>query len=391
MNEQGPVSGVAALADEMTAWRHDIHAHPETAFEEVRTAALVERLLGEFGCAVHTGLARTGVVGVLRNGAGPAIGLRADMDALDVTERTGLDYASTHPGKMHACGHDGHTAMLLGAAKHLSATRNFQGTVVFIFQPAEEGVGGAREMVADGLFERFPVDAVYGLHNWPGMDLGTFAVKPGAMMAAYDSFDATVTGVGAHGGMPHLGVDPIVVAAQLIEAWQSVTSRTLNPLHAAVLSVTQIHAGDAYNVIPEQVELKGALRTFDEETRARAWARMEELGHGIAQAHGAAFSLERKASYPVTRNTAEESEHAARAAAQVVGVENVRRDFAPSMGAEDFAYMLNVCPGSYVWMGIGPGAGGCMLHNPAYDFNDDALVLGASYWVRLAESLLAPG
>jgi hippurate hydrolase len=384
----GLVPGIKALVDEMTRWRHDIHAYPETAFEERRTAALVAELLKDFGCEVHTGLAKTGVVGVLKNGSGPAVGLRADMDALHVVEQTGLAYASTHPGKMHACGHDGHSAMLLGAAKHLSATRTFKGTVVFIFQPAEEGEGGARVMVEEGLFKRFPVDGVYGLHNWPGMDVGTFAVKAGPMMAAYDSFNATVIGHGAHGGMPHLGVDPVVVAAQVISAWQSISSRMLDPFDAVVISVTQVHAGDAYNVIPDKVEMKGALRSFDANVRDQAWACMETLGQGIAKGYGATFKLERQETYPATINSVQEAENAALAAAQVVGEDNVQRAPAPSMGAEDFAYMLQDRPGCYAWLGNGPGESGCTLHNPHYDFNDSALAYGASYWVRLVENLL---
>lgn len=384
----GLVSDIEALVGEMTRWRHDIHAHPETAFEERRTAALVAGLLKDFGCEVHTGLAKTGVVGVLKNGDGPAVALRADMDALHVVEQTGLTYASTYLGKMHACGHDGHSAMLLGAAKHLSATRTFKGTVVFIFQPAEEGEGGARVMVEEGLFKRFPVDGVYGLHNWPGMDVGTFAVKAGPMMAAYDSFNATVIGHGAHGGMPHLGVDPVVVAAQVISAWQSISSRMLDPFDAVVISVTQVHAGDAYNVIPDRVEMKGALRSFDANVRNQAWTRMEALGQGIAKGYGATFKLELQETYPATINSVQEAENAALAAAQVVGEDNVQRAPAPSMGAEDFAYMLQDQPGCYAWLGNGPGESGCTLHNSHYDFNDAALAYGASYWVRLVENLL---
>ena len=386
--DTGLIPGIQSLVGEMTRWRHDIHAHPETAYEEERTAALVAGLLKDFGCEVHTGLAKTGVVGILKNGDGPTIGLRADMDALHVHEQTGLDYASIHPGKMHACGHDGHTAMLLGAAKHLCATRSFNGMVVFIFQPAEEGEGGARVMVEEGLFKRFPVNGVYGLHNWPGMDVGTMAVKPGPMMAAYDSFDATITGHGAHGGMPHLGIDSIVIAAQIVSAWQSISSRMLDPFDAAVISVTQIHAGDAYNVIPEVVEMKGALRSFDAKVRDKAWTRMEQLGKGIAQGYGATFDLKLLESYPATINTPQEAEFAALAAAQVVGEENVQRAPAPSMGAEDFAYMLQDQPGCYAWLGNGPGVSGCTLHNPLYNFNDAALAYGASYWVRLVENQL---
>ena len=382
-------SGIETYVDLMKSWRRDIHAHPETAFEEVRTSALVTEQLKSFGMKVHTGLAKTGVVGVLENGEGPSIGLRADMDALFMDELTGLEYASTHQGKMHACGHDGHTAMLLGAAKYLSETKNFQGRVVFIFQPAEEGEGGAKTMVEEGLFERFPVDGVYGLHNWPGMDVGTFAVTPGPIMAAYTSFEARIQGQGAHGGMPHLGVDPVVVASQIITAWQGIVSRTIDPQDAGVISVTQIHAGDAYNVIPDSVELKGAIRSFREDVGDHLWTRMNELASGICSGYGADFTMERHRSYPATINSDTESGLAAMAAAEVVGHENVDHHPVPSMGAEDFAYMLDACPGSYVWMGIGPGEGGCLLHNPKYDFNDDALAVGASYWVKLVENILA--
>ena len=386
---EGLIPGIAALADDMTAWRRDIHAHPEMAFEETRTARLVADKLNSFGIEVHTGLAQTGVVGVLKNGDGPMIGLRADMDALPLIERTGLAYASTHHGKMHACGHDGHTAMLLGAAAHLARERNFTGTVVFIFQPAEEGEGGARVMVEDGLFERFPVERVFGLHNWPGMDVGTFAVKPGPVMAAIEAFDARITGKGAHGGMPHLGLDAVTIAAQVISAWHNIVSRTVDPFEAAVISVTDLHAGEgSCNVIPEHVDFKGALRCFDEDLRTHIWSRMEGIGQGLCQGFGAQFTLKSTGYYPATVNSAEEAEIAAAAAASVVGLDNVQRTFNSSLGAEDFAYMLDERPGCYVWMGNGPGTGGCTLHNPQYDFNDDALAFGASYWVRLVEQQL---
>jgi len=380
--------GIESIVEDMTAWRRDFHAHPETAYEENRTAAIVAEKLSQFGLEVHTGLAKTGVVGVLTNGEGPAIGLRADMDALFIQEQTGLTYASTHADKMHACGHDGHTAMLLGAAKHLAATKAFKGTTVFIFQPAEEGEGGAKMMVEEGLFDQFPVDAVYGLHNWPGMELGTFAIKAGPIMAAYDSFVAEITGHGAHGGMPHLGVDPVVVSAQVISAWQSIVSRTIDPQDAAVISVTQLNAGDAFNVIPDVVRLKGAVRSFRDDVRDHVWSRMEQLGQGICAGFGAEFSLTLHRSYPATVNTDTEAGLATLAATAVVGHQGVDRHPTPSMGAEDFAYMLGVRPGCYVWMGNGPGEGGCMLHNPKYDFNDEALAIGASYWVQLVENLL---
>lgn len=383
------VPGIEALVDDMKTWRRDIHAHPETAFEEHRTASLITDHLHGLGLDVQRGFAKTGVVGVLQNGEGPIIGLRADMDALNIHEQTGLDYASSYPGRMHACGHDGHTAMLLGAAKYLSQTKDFKGTVVFIFQPAEEGEGGAKVMVDDGLFETYPVDAVYGLHNWPGMDVGTFAVAPGPIMAAYDSFEAKIVGHGAHGGMPHLGIDPVVVSAHVITAWQSIVSRNIDPQDAAVISVTQIHAGEAFNVIPDTVRLRGAVRSLNDDVRQRVWTRMGELAEGVCQGFGATFEIHRHESYPATVNSDTESGLAAMAAAQVVGHQNVNHHPVPSMGAEDFAYMLQRKPGCYVWMGNGPGDGGCLLHNPKYDFNDDALTIGASYWVRLVESLLA--
>ena len=386
------IPGVEALVKDMIAWRRDIHAHPETAFEETRTAAIVAEALESFGLEVHTGLAKTGVVGVLKAGDGqtngPAIGLRADMDALHMEEKTGLDYASCHAGKMHACGHDGHTAMLLGAAKYLSQNKTFRGTVVFIFQPAEEGEGGAKVMVEEGLFDTFPVDAVYGLHNWPGMDVGAFAIKSGPVMAAYDSFEAEIAGVGAHGAMPHLGVDPVVISAQIINAWQSIVSRVVDPQEAAVISVTQLNAGDAFNVIPDVVHLKGAVRAFNDDVRTQVWKSMNELANGICQGFGARFTLKRHCSYPPTINSDTETGLAAMAATEVVGHHNVDHHPKPSMGAEDFAYMLQAKPGCYVWMGNGPGTGGCLLHNPQYDFNDDALAVGASYWVKLVESQL---
>ena len=384
----GIIPEVAALADEMTEWRRDLHAHPETAFEESRTSDRVAELLGEWGIEVHRGLAKTGVVGVLKNGDGPSIGLRADMDALHIEERTNLSYSSAHTGKMHACGHDGHTTMLLGAAKHLAESRNFTGTVVFIFQPAEESEGGGRVMVEEGLFEKFPMDSVYGMHNWPGMDAGTFAVRSGPMMAAFDTFEATITGRGTHAAMPHLGIDPIPCAAQIITAWQTIVSRNLDPQEPAVLSVTQINAGDTWNVLPDSVRLRGTFRSFSEDTRETIWRRMGEIGDGIAAGFGAEMELTRHHYYPPTVNTEAETEHAAAAAIAVAGVEQVNRAPVPSMGAEDFGFMLEASKGAYIWIGNGPGEGGCILHNPAYDFNDEILSAGASYWVRLAEMQL---
>lgn len=380
---------IADMKPEMAAWRQDIHAHPELAFEEHRTAEVVAEKLKEFGIEVHAGMAVTGVVGTLKGtGEGPAIAVRADMDALAMQEETGLDYASRHAGKMHACGHDGHTTMLLGAAKYLAETRNFCGTVHFIFQPAEEGAGGAKVMIDEGLFEKFPVDAVYGLHNWPGLPPGEFAVVSGPMMAAADFFEITVTGRGAHGAMPHLGADPVVAAAQIVTAAQTIAARNVDPLQASVVSVTKIHGGDAMNVIPEAVTLAGTTRAFLEPVRDQMEEGLTRIATSIAAAHGCEATVDYQRNYPATVNTSAETELAAAAAAAIVGQENVHRDAAPSMGSEDFAFMLQERPGCYVWMGTGAGENGCFLHNPGYDFNDETLPIGASYWARLIENLL---
>ncbi|HVO13785.1 MAG TPA: M20 aminoacylase family protein [Alphaproteobacteria bacterium] len=386
------INRIAEFHDDMTAWRHDIHAHPETAFEERRTGAFVARKLREFGLdAVDEGLAGTGVVGTLkgRRPGSRAIGLRADMDALPIKEQNDFGHRSAHEGKMHACGHDGHTTMLLGAARYLAETRNFAGTVYFIFQPAEENEGGGRVMVEEGLFEKFPVEAVYGMHNMPGLAVGNFAVKPGPMMAAFDIFEITVSGRGAHAAMPHQGIDPVVIAAEIVGALQTIASRTTDPLEAAVVSVTQIHGGDAWNVIPERVVLRGTARAFKPEVQAAIEAGIRRLAGGIAEAHGASASVHYERRYPPTINSVAEAEQAARVAAEVAGDARVDRAPVPLMGAEDFAFMLQKKPGAYVWLGNGDGAGGCMLHNPRYDFNDAILPVGASYWVRLAETVLA--
>lgn len=376
-------------APEISEWRQDIHAHPETAFEEVRTSDLVADKLESFGIEVHRGLANTGVVGVLKAGDGPSIGLRADMDALDIEELTNLTYRSTHSGKMHACGHDGHTTMLLAAARYLAETRDFKGTVVFIFQPAEENEGGGRVMVEEGLFEKFPVDAVYGMHNWPGLEVGRFAVRPGPMMAAFDTFEAVFQGKGTHAAMPHLGVDPVVAAAEVVTAWQTIASRNADPQDAVVVSVTQMDAGDTWNVIPDSVRLRGTIRTFRDEVRDMVINRMEKIAYGIAVAYGVGSEFAIQPRYHAVINSEKETEIAAAAAARVVGAEAVDRDPVPSMAAEDFAFMLNEKPGCYLWIGNGPGEGGCLLHNPRYDFNDDVLPIGASFWVRLVESCLS--
>ncbi len=374
---------------ELTALRRDIHAHPELAFAEERTADLVAAELTRYGLEVHRGLARTGVVGVLRAGTSPRmIGLRADMDALPLAELNQFPHHSRHPGKMHACGHDGHTAMLLGAARHLAAHPDFDGVAVFIFQPAEEAEGGAAVMIEDGLFERFPVEAVYGLHNWPGIPVGEMAVMPGPVMAGTCAFEISVRGHGCHAAMPHQGVDAIVAASQLVLALQTVVSRNLHPCDAAVVSVTQVHAGEAWNVIPEEVVLRGTIRAFKPEVQAGVEQAVERLCSGIAAAHGAQIGVRFDHRYPPTVNSAAETEFCRGVAAEVLGGPRVRTDEMPSMGAEDFAYMLQAKPGCYVWLGNGPGSGGCTLHNPHYDFNDDLLPLGVAYWVRLVARAL---
>ena len=385
------INRIADFHDDMTAWRRDIHKHPETAFEEHRTSDVVARRLEEFGIEVHRGLAGTGVVGTLRSGEGPSIGLRADMDALPIVELNEFDHKSVNDGRMHACGHDGHSTMLLGAARYLAETRNFQGTVHFIFQPAEENEAGGRVMVEDGLFEKFPVDGVYGMHNWPGQPVGTFAVSEGPMMAAFDLFELTVTGRGAHGAMPHLGIDPVVVGAEIVGALQTIASRATDPQDAIVLSITKFHGGDTWNVIPDQVVLGGTTRSFRPAVQDAIEPAIRRIAEGVAAAHGAAVEMRYERRYPPTVNHAREAEIAAQAAAGIVGKKNVERDPVPSMGAEDFAFMLRERPGCYVWLGNGPGKAGCMLHNPSYDFNDDILPIGASYWARLVESVLAQG
>jgi hippurate hydrolase len=376
---------------EMTAWRRDIHAHPETAFEETRTAEVVAKRLASFGIEVHRGLAKTGVVGALRAGSGTrAIGLRADLDALHIHEQNTFAHRSHNEGRMHACGHDGHTTMLLGAARYLAETKRFDGTVYFIFQPAEENEGGGRAMVQEGLFERFPVEGVYGMHNWPGMPVGKFGVMPGPMMASFDIFEIVVTGRGAHGAMPHEGIDPVVAASALVQALQTIPSRTVNPIEPAVVTVTQFHAGDAWNVIPEQAVLRGTTRAFRSEVQDQIEAGIRRVCAGIDATHGTRCSVRYERRYPPTVNHPRETAIAAAALAKIVGRENVLTDLQPTMGSEDFAFMLQARPGCYVWIGNGPGAGGCMLHNPRYDFNDEILPIGASYWATLVEQVLAP-
>jgi amidohydrolase len=387
------INRIADFQAEMAAWRHDLHTHPETAFEEHRTADVVARLLESFGIAIERGVARTGVIGTLKGahagGSTRAVALRADMDALPIAEKNGFAYASANPGRMHACGHDGHTAMLLGAAKYLAETRNFAGTLHFIFQPAEENEGGARVMVEEGVLDRYPVDAVYGMHNWPGLPAGQFAMRPGPMMAAFDIFEIAVEGRGAHAAMPHLGVDPVVAAAQIVGGLQTIASRTVNPLEGAVVSVTQIHGGDTWNVIPDAVVLRGTTRSFDPTVRDLLEPAIRRVAEGICLSLGATMTMRYERRYPPTVNTTAEAEIAASTAAALVGADNVQHDLLPSMGAEDFAWFLEQKPGAYIWIGNGAAPGQAMLHNPHYDFNDEILALGASYWARLAETVLA--
>jgi len=386
------IDGVKTLKKEMTAWRRDLHAHPELGFKEERTADVVAEKLESFGIPINRGLAKTGVVGTLTRGSAKrAIALRADMDALPMQEKNSFAHKSKHDGKMHACGHDGHTAMLLGAAKYIADAGDFDGIVHFIFQPAEEGGGGGKVMVREGLFKKFPCDGVYGLHNWPGMQAGVIGVRAGPMLASADFFRITVTGVGGHGAMPHRANDPVVVGAEMVSALQTIASRSADPIDAVVVSVTQFHAGSAGNVIPDEAKLSGTCRTLSAEARDMVETRIRAIVKGVAEAHGVKAEVGYHRGYPVLINAADETERARRAAAKVVGDDKVVVDPPPEMGAEDFAYMLQEKPGSYVWLGNGGAAGGCMLHNPNYDFNDDVAPIGASYWVSLVEQELAAG
>lgn len=387
---------VAARAEALRAIRRDIHAHPELAFNEHRTAALVAERLEALGIETHRYIGKTGVVGVIQGQLGRgkrAIALRADMDALPITELNTFAYRSQYAGCMHACGHDGHTAMLLGAAEYLVRTRNFDGIVVLVFQPAEEGQGGGAAMIADGFFERFPVEAVFGMHNWPGMPVGRFGVTPGPMMASADRFDIVVQGRGAHAAMPHQGVDPIVAATHLVQALQAIASRTTDPLDAVVVSVTQFHAGDAYNVIPEIAQLSGTVRALTAPVRTATRAAMQRICEGVALSHNVEIDFAYHDGYPPTINTPTEAQFCRDVAAELVGADAIDWDLPPSMGAEDFAYFLERRPGCYVWLGnggaLGDKSGPCVLHNAHYDFNDDVIPLGVTYWVRLAERYLA--
>jgi amidohydrolase len=383
-------SHTSALQASMQTWRHDIHRHPELAFEEQRTAARVAELLEEFGLEVHTGIGNTGVVGVLKKGNSERmLGLRADMDALRIQEQNSFEHRSVNDGKMHACGHDGHTAMLLGAARYLAASGDFDGSVVFIFQPAEEHGDGARAMIADGLFERFPVDSVYAIHNFPSLETGKFAVRAGSIMAAEDNFEITINGVGHHAAMPHLGRDAIVIGAEIVTAIQTLVSRSLDPLDSAVVSFTEFVTNGTVNVVPGQVLLKGDTRSLTIKVQEHIEETMERIVAGICAAHGASYEFSYRRNFIPTVNTLTEANIAATVASAVVGADNVVGDSRPVMTSEDFGYMLQARPGAYLLLGNGvEGIGGCSLHNPAYDFNDEILCIGADFWVTLVETQL---
>ena len=383
------VNRVADLQNEIADWRHDLHAHPELMYDVHRTAASVADKLKAFGCdEVVAGIGRTGVVGVIRGrkaGSSKAIGLRADMDALPIEEANDLPYKSTVPGKMHACGHDGHTAMLLGAARYLAETRNFAGTAVVIFQPAEEGGAGAKAMLDDGMLDRFGIGEVYGMHNYPGMPVGQFGIRPGPMMAAADALVIDIEGVGGHAARPHLGIDTVLVGAQIINAIQSVVSRNVDPLKSAVVSICMFQAGNTDNVLPQTVRLRGTARSLVPEVRDLMEKRLHEVVAGTAAAYGAKATLKYRRGYPVLENHERQSDFAASVAKEIVGQDRVDHTLPPMMGAEDFAFMLNARPGAFIWVGNGDSAG---LHHPAYNFNDDVIPFGTSYWVKLVETAL---
>jgi len=388
-----PVEHIRAYHRELTAFRRDLHAHPELAFEEARTAQRVADHLARWGIEIHRGLAKTGVVGAIagRNPSARAVGLRADMDCLPMHETAARPHKSQHEGRMHACGHDGHTTMLLGAARYLSETRAFEGTAYVIFQPAEEHGGGGNVMVQEGLFERFPVDQVYALHNWPGLPAGRIAVKSGPVLAATDEIRIEVRGMGGHAAMPHLSVDPVVAAAHIVTALQTIASRNVSPVDAIVVSVCSMETSQlgTFNVIPDAVELVGTVRTFRPETQKLAERRIREIASAIASGLSASARVEYIRGYPATVNTQREAELAARVGERIFGRDNVVREFDPTMGGEDFSYMLQARPGAYVLLGQGGEPGGCYLHNPGYDFNDDVIPLGAGYLAALAEEALA--
>ncbi len=397
MNAPDPI---LQASDEARKIRREIHAHPELSFEEHRTAALVARKLTDWGIPTLCGMGGTGVVGILKNGVSDrAIGLRADMDALPIQEHNTFAHASSVDGKMHACGHDGHTAMLLGAAHYLARHRHFDGTVYLIFQPAEESGSGARRMIDDGLFERCPMQAVFGMHNWPGIPVGSFGVTRGPMMASNSEFTLTIHGKGAHAGQPHRGIDPIMIAVQIAQSWQTIVTRTKRPIDSAVLSITQIHGGSASNVIPDQVMLGGTVRTFDPGVLDLVESRMRAIAESTAQLFGATADFAFQRNNPALINPAPETEFAVGVLHELVGPDQVDAQIEPTMSGEDFAYLLEAKPGCYVFIGngegehrdAGHGEGPCSLHNPSYDFNDALLPIGTRYWVRLAEKFLAAG
>ena len=386
------INRIAEIHDDLTSWRRDIHAHPELGFEERRTSDLVAAKLVEFGCEVHRGIGKTGVVGRLRVGDSPrSVGLRADMDALPIVEANTFGHRSQHDGRMHACGHDGHTTMLLGAARYLAETRAFDGTVHFIFQPAEEGLGGAEAMVKEGVFDRFPCDAIFGMHNRPGLAVGKFALRTGPMMAGGGFFDIAVIGRGAHGARPESGIDPVVAASHIAAALQTIVSRNIRPVDTAVVSVTRFHAGDAYNVIPERAVVGGTVRAFESSTLTLIEQNMRRIASGVAAGFGATAELDFRSLFPPLVNDAAEAAFIADAAAELVGAENVDRNGHLVMASEDFSHMLNRRPGAYIGIGNGDEPGACQVHNPGYDFNDAILPLGASLFARLAERKLARG
>ena len=391
------IDSIAAEAAAMTAIRRDLHAHPELCFEEHRTSDLIADQLTEWGIPICRGLGKTGVVAILKNGSSTrALGLRADIDALSMSERNTFAHASRHHGKMHACGHDGHTATLLAAARHLATNRHYDGTVYLVFQPAEEGGGGAREMINDGLFERFPMEAIFGLHNWPGLAVGQFAISNGPCFASSNEFHITIHGKGSHAAMPHLGIDPVLVACQMVQAFQTIITRNKRPIESGVISVTMVHAGEATNVVPDRCEIRGTVRTFTLEVLDLIEQRMQAIAEHTCAAFGARCEFAFKRNYPPTINHPAESAFARGVLSDLVGAHNVLA-FEPTMGAEDFSYFLQALPGAYFVLGNGDGEhregghglGPCMLHSPSYDFNDTLIPLGATAWVRLAERWLA--
>jgi len=392
-----PLPDLLAQAEAIQVFRRDLHAHPELSFEEARTADRVAHTLSNWGIEVHTGLGQTGVVGVIKGRPGArAVGLRADMDALPITERNQFAHASRFAGRMHACGHDGHVAMLLAAAQYLAEHRDFDGTVYLVFQPAEEGGGGAAAMMKDGLFERFPMDAIFGMHNWPGLAVGEFAIKPGPCFASSNEFRITVRGKGSHAAMPHLGTDPVPVACQMVQGFQTILTRNMRPIDTGVISVTMIQAGEATNVVPDHVTVQGTVRTFTPEVLDLIENRMRAVAEHTCAAYGAECEFEFNRNYPATINHPDETAFVRQVMTQVAGADRVL-DFEPTMGAEDFSYYLQAKPGAYFVIGNGDGLhresghglGPCTLHNPSYDFNDQLIPLGATLWVRLAQAWLA--